>query len=239
MFDAEMDFHAYVAAAYELRSADELPVSRAAKYRAWHFGLRYLVPVGNPRLVRPRRKALDFAVGLLLRTPKPPLTSDEEDRKKEIPNADEVAHLERNSLAIAKHIGLLKAGRDPENSYSSEDNHESLLSWLQLAQSIQLMFDGPPGATELGVGRLAIYLAYKPDKSRSMAVRPESTREVLIYHAAQMIAKGTESRTCEHCGTTFLSGGTGRGKDKKRGDARFCSDECRWKFHNESRRRAR
>src|SRR6516164_6457873 len=145
MFDAEMDFHAYVAATYELRSADELPVSRAAKHRAWYFGLRYLVPVGNPRLVRPRRKALDFAVGLLLRTPKPPLTSDEEDRKKEIPNADEVAHLERNSLAIAKHIGLLKAGRDPENSYSNEDNHGSLLSWLELAQSIQLMFDGPPG----------------------------------------------------------------------------------------------
>ena len=68
---------------------------------------------------------------------------------------------------------------------------------------------------------------------------PSSTHEVLIYHAAQMIAKGTESRTCEHCGTTFLSGGTGRGKDKKRGDARFCSDECRWKFHNKSRRRAR
>ena len=239
MFDAEMDFHAYVAATYELRSADELPVSRAAKHRAWYFGLRYLVPVGNPRLVRPRRKALDLAVGLLLRTPKPPLTSDEEDRKKEIPNADEVAHLERNSLAIAKHIGLLSAQRDNENSYSSEDNRDSLVSWLKLAQLIQLMFDGPAGATELGVGRLAIYLAYKPDKSRSMAVRPETTRGVLIYHAAQMIAKGTESRTCEHCGTTFLSGGTGRRKDKKRGDARFCSDECRWKFHNESRRRAR
>ena len=40
MFDAEMDFHAYVAAAYELRSADELPVSRAAKHRASYFGLR-------------------------------------------------------------------------------------------------------------------------------------------------------------------------------------------------------
>ena len=178
-------------------------------------------------------------MGLLLRTPKPPFTSDEEYGKKEIPNADEVAHLERNSLAIAKHIGLLSAQRDNENSYSSEDNRDSLVSWLKLAQLIQLMFDGPAGATELGVGRLAIYLAYKPDKSRSMAVRPETTRGVLIYHAAQMIAKGTESRTCEHCGTTFLSGGTGRGKDKKRGDARFCSDECRWKFHNESRRRAR
>jgi hypothetical protein len=82
MFDAELDFHAYVAADYELRSADELPVSRAAKVEARLFGLRYLVPVGNPRLVRPRRKALDFAVRLLLRTPKPPLTSDEEDRKK-------------------------------------------------------------------------------------------------------------------------------------------------------------
>jgi hypothetical protein len=239
MFDAELDFHAYVAADYELRSADELLVSRAAKVEAWLFGLRYLVPVGNSRLVRPRRKVLDFAVGLLLRTPKPPRMSDKEDRKKEIPNADEVAHLERNALAIAKHIGLLSAERDNENSYSSEVSRDSLLSWLRLAQLIQLMFNGPPGATELGVGRLAVYLAYKPDKSRSMAVRPESTRAVLIYHAAQMIAKGTESRTCEHCGTTFLSGGTGRGKDKKRGDARFCSSECRWRHHNESRRKAR
>ena len=230
MFDAEMDFQAYVAAGYELRRADEFPERIDP-----HSGLRHLVPVGKPRLVRPRRKALDFAVGLLLQTPKPPLTSGRN------PNADEIVHLERNALAIAKHVGLLTAQRDPQNSYSKrgEHNHESLWWWLRLAQVIESMFRRPAQAAEFPVGSLTLYHACKPDGSRSMAVRPRSIEGVLTYHAAQMSAKGTESRTCEHCGTTFLSGGAGRGTDKKRSGSRFCSDECRWRHHNESRRKAR
>jgi hypothetical protein len=54
-----------------------------------------------------------------------------------------------------------------------------------------------------------------------------------------MIARGTISQVCEHCGNTFLSGGAGRGKEKKRSGSRFCSDECRWQHHNEMRRKAK
>jgi hypothetical protein len=111
-----------------------------------------------------------------------------------------------------------------------------------------LMFEGSRRRAPVGtilsvgtpVGTMQIHLTCRDQTGRNLlTLRPRTTHDALIYHAAQMIAKGTISQTCEQCGTTFLSGGAGRGKNKKRGDARFCSDACRWKFHNESRRRAR
>jgi hypothetical protein len=41
------------------------------------------------------------------------------------------------------------------------------------------------------------------------------------------------------CHTPFLSGGDARGGGKRRRDARFCSDECRWKFHAQAARSER
>jgi hypothetical protein len=238
MSDAEMNFRTYVAPDYELRCLDDLPATKID--RSKRIGLpneRYLAPVGKPRIVKPRRRALDFAVGLLLRTPVP--TLDRERRSK--PTADELAHLERNALAIAKHIGLLHAMLNPDKlaidygDYAKDDG-ESLLEWFQAARRIQAMFRRPARPTEIPVAPAYVYLAFNSDGSRSMAVRPGFTGDALIYHAAQMIAKGTTSQTCEHCGTTFLSGG-GRGKDKKRSGSRFCNDECRWNHHNEMRRK--
>jgi hypothetical protein len=153
------------------------------------------------------------------------------------PSADELAQLERNAVWIAKDVGLLNAQHDAYAEPKHE--REALQFWLYLAQTIQLMFEGRRPRTIYPVGTMVINLACKSDGSCFMTVRPRTTHDALIYHAAQMITKGTVSQTCEQCGTTFLSGGAASGKDKKRGDARFCSDECRWKYHNESRRRAR
>jgi hypothetical protein len=218
--DLEVDFQTYVAPDYEFRNKPEFRVGFA----------RELVALGKPKLVRPKRKALGLALGLLLRTPVP-------GRNKEVKNSDELAHLERNVLAVAKHIGLLMARHDEYADLKHES--EPLYFWLHFAQTIQLMFEGRRPGTIYPVGTMVINLACKSDGSCFMTVRPQKTEDALVYHAAQMIAKGTISQTCEQCGTAFLSGGTASGKDKKRGDARFCSDECRWKFHNESRRRAR
>jgi hypothetical protein len=240
--DLEVDFQTYVAPDYEFRErikserdlTIEQQLAALTGYRPSGRSVshgRELVPLGKPKLVRPKRKALDLAVGLLLRTPVP-------GRNEEVKNSDELAHLERNVLAVAKHIGPLNARHDAYAKYHGNES-EPLRFWLYLAQTIQLMFEGRRPGTIYPVGTMTINLACKSDGSSFMTVRPRTTLDALIYHAAQMIAKGTISQTCEQCGTAFLSGGAASGKDKKRGDARFCSDECRWKFHNESRRRAR
>jgi hypothetical protein len=70
-----------------------------------------------------------------------------------------------------------------------------------------------------------------------LALKPEDLSNALILYAARMATTGTTFNTCEHCKAPFLSGGAGR--NKKRGDARFCSNECRWSHHNEMRRKAK
>jgi hypothetical protein len=234
-----MDFQTYVAPDYELRSADQLPPIPGSDDRAdvdKHFHhVPWLLAVGRPKLVRPKRRAMDYAVGLLLKSPKR-LTGKNAVRLFE--NEQEgLALLGRNALLIAKHVGLLRTmitGGKPYDPYQ----RESLLEWLGYSAKIQRMFDGRLDP-EMSEGHLGFYLLTKPNGTRSMAVRPTSTANALSFHAAQMIARGTAAQTCEHCGTIFLSGGGDPGKDKKRGGSRFCSDECRWQFHNKSRRKAR
>jgi hypothetical protein len=243
--ELEVDFETYVAPDHEFRSRHkserdltlERELAAVIGYKRPRPTFeRELVALGKPKLVRPKRRALDLAVGLLLQTPVPR-------RNEEVQNRGELAHLERNALAVAKYIGLLNAQHAPYAQYR-ENANEPLESWLYLARTIQLMFEGsrhriPVSTVGTPVGSMEIHLARRSDGSCFMTLRPRATHDALIYRAAQMIAKGTISQTCEQCGTTFLSGGAGRAKDKKRGDARFCSDECRWKHHNESRRKAR
>ena len=234
-----MDYQTYVAPRYELRRPDEFPETKRRKDPP---NVRHLVGVGRPALVRPKRRAMDMAVALLLKTQMPKWAVVAE-RKNKAPDPDELAVLERNVLVMAKHVGLLGTILNPTNfkilGRHVEVEHESILDWFQLARRIQTMFAGPPRSIEMPVGSIQIYVSYKPGGSRSMVVRPPFTDAALIYHAAQMVAKGTVSQTCEHCGSPFLSGGAGREKEKKRDGSRFCSDRCRWGYHNQMRRKAK
>jgi hypothetical protein len=237
MSEAGVDFYTLIAPSYELRPANAVP----AKFRAQTNDapqLRFLVPVGKPKLVRPRRTAVEYAVSLMLKTFKP-IVKDHGDHWRH-PDAEETAALERNSLAIAKHIGLLNTLTDPKKlgPYLTrvESHPEHLSVWAQWAERIQLMFAGPPRPVEIGVCSVFVFLDYKASTAPAMSVRPGFVGDALIYKAAQMIARGTISQTCENCGTTFLSGG---GNEKKRGGSRFCSDGCRWQHHNQMRRKSR
>jgi len=111
------------------------------------------------------------------------------------------------------------------------------LGWDKEYKSANTEYKWPAPETQ-NVGELGIFLV--PDKNNKpvFAMRPHDLREALVLCAARMIATGTTFNICENCKAPFLSGG-GRSRNKKRGDARFCSDECRWKYHNESRRKAR
>jgi hypothetical protein len=89
------------------------------------------------------------------------------------------------------------------------------------------------------IGDVGIFLDRDKDGNLKLALRPADLRNALILYAAQMATTGTTFNTCEHCHLPFLGGGAGRGPNKKRSDARFCSDKCRWTHHNEARRAER
>ena len=123
---------------------------------------------------------------------------------------------------------------------------KSLEKWVELADEIQAMFKGrelreglqEDLMTSPFQGQLRLYLIYKPD-GVSMRLFPDATDGALIHHAAQMVTNGTTLANCEQCHSPFLTGGDARGGGKRRRDARFCRDECRYAYHNEQQRRSR
>ena len=239
MADPEMDFQTSVAQDYELR-------------RRQHPDAPAVQSKGKSRLIRPTRNAMDYAVKLLLRTPLPKLPRQRrvvakfgaleavENRKYYPKDADQFAALERNALAIARRVGLLRSHLNPDGAAISE--FESMWDWFFLAQDIQIVFSGrqypggPPIGWEHPVGQLSVYLSFKSGRPNTMTVRPASTRDALRYHAAQMSVLGTRPQRCESCKTPFLIGGP-RERGKKKQGARFCSEQCRWDYNNARRKK--
>jgi hypothetical protein len=128
--------------------------------------------------------------------------------------------------------------------------------WKAIARDLMFIFQGKafvPGEKFFGprkefrwphpaaqlVGDIGVFLVPDQEGRPIFQLKPASLQEALKLCAAMMMAKGTAFRNCEHCNTPFLSGGEGRGGGKRRGDARFCSDECRWRHHNEVRRKTK
>ena len=142
------------------------------------------------------------------------------------------------ALAVSRAIGA---------QFSNEG--DSVETWYQIAKRLRFVFEGRawsrrshekvlrwPDPETQHVGELGIFLV--PDKNNKpvLALRPDSLHSALEFTAARMKATGTTFNVCEHCKSPFLSGGVGF--RAKRGDAKFCSDACRWRWHNESRRKA-
>jgi hypothetical protein len=144
----------------------------------------------------------------------------------------------KSALEISSHLGMLMRPADLEQVPGHI--HESLDWWVRSADQIQAMFYGREARRGLPddfiwrAGSLEIVLFYEPE-GISMRLFPDRTSSALIYHTAQMVTNGTKLQNCEYCHSPFLSGGEARGGGKRRRDARFCSDECRWKHHNEVR----
>jgi hypothetical protein len=226
MSDFEIDFEWEVADRYELRPAT------IRKVRHWLYGVPeselplYLGDVavaGKLKQYRIKSEKLEKAVKLL------------------------VAGLDRGrktpfytvALKVSQAIGA-----------QFWDRGDSVETWHSIAERLRFVFEGRvwpawphekalrwPAPETQQVGELGILLV--PDKNNKpvLTLRPDSLHSALVFIAARMKATGTTFNICEHCRSPFLSGGV-RFRTK-RGDAKFCSDECRWKFHNESRRKAR
>jgi len=114
--------------------------------------------------------------------------------------------------------------------------------WHGLARRLRQIFERVASTDKIldpsPHGHLGIYLLPGKDNRPVLALQPDNLENALKLYAARMIADGTTLNHCKNCQNPFLSGG-GRERRKKRGDATFCSDDCRWKFHNEARRKAR
>jgi hypothetical protein len=234
MSDFEIDFEWPVAEKYELRPATADEVSKYHRSRTlsdypqhppkisdtdWPLYLGRIMPVGKLRDHRPKAETMERAVKVLfgaLDNPQVPFHTV--------------------ALKVVQSLGG-----------QMRDSGDSVDHWYYLAQKLRMMFEGRdiqfgkeyrwPEPETWDVGDVGIYLVPDKNKNRVLALRPHDIHGALILYAARMIATGTTFNICEHCKTPFLSGGT-RFRNK-RGDARFCSDECRWRWHNESRRKAR
>ena len=264
MAEPLLDFQCYVGK-YETMPFAQLP-KKYRKYDG-PANMPQLVQVGPAKLIRPSPKVLSYAVGLLLQTKTPKwwayrgeldpadpkirdkiwtkrlaIWDDEDDL-----DLEEFSKVERNVLLIARTIGMLTAGgADPQTFQTFDPDdvgfvwyHESLETWIDLAGWIQRIFAirEDKNDFDIPVGPLSVFLSNRNGQPISMYMRPSDTHDALLYVAAGMIARGTTVQTCDKCGKPFLEGGERDRRNKKRAGARFCSDRCRWEFHNEVRRK--
>jgi hypothetical protein len=184
-----------------------------------------IVLVGKARKIRPTSKAMQEAVKLLIERERIPLPFHEV------------------ALKIAQAIGLFAP------------DHDRLWNWENMSTRLRMISEGrayvrdeknrygrkkavqwPHPAAQL-VGEIGVFLVPNAEGKPVLSLKPDSPNDALVLYAAHMRANGTTFQLCEHCNIPFLSGGEGRGGGKRRGDARFCSDECRYSYHNEMRRK--
>lgn len=87
-----------------------------------------------------------------------------------------------------------------------------------------------PDYRDMRSPRLIVDLVARADKP-GLSLRPDCLLSAIDLQFYQAITGMTELRACEHCGDWFECGpGGGR-----RTVSRFCSDRCRFNFHNERR----
>jgi hypothetical protein len=249
MTEIPTDFSCLVAPSYKMCELSELPVHPFPFSEIPH--LRAIVATAEPRRVTLRPKDLEFAVDILLKTQMPKWHASYRCKPPDGHNAaivkwaqerfahcqDEIATLEKNALQITKRVGILTDTADGES--------EGLEWYADLALTIQRMFNAKTEHRITGKdsehtswGGLDIHLSFT-SSGTSFQLRPRSTSALLIYYAATMITGGAVARTCGYCRTPFIGGGHGRGRGKKRADAKFCGDRGRWEFHNEQNRKAK
>jgi hypothetical protein len=267
MSDFEIDFEWKVADRYELRPATIKKVSKEDREREYAEGRKKVLNlVGAERLEELEREMLaelaakDPREHWLYGIPANELPLYLGD----VAVAGKLKQYRIKAENLEKAVRLLVAGLDKgrktpfytialavSRAIGAESNKgDSVETWYQIAERLRFVFEGQawsrrshekvlrrPDPETQYVGELGIFLV--PDKNNKpvLALRPDNLQQALEFTAARMKATGTTFNVCEHCKSPFLSGGV-RFR-AKRGDAKFCSDACRWKWHNETRRKAK
>jgi hypothetical protein len=237
MKEFEIDFEWRLAPKYEFRPATAKDIRQFDEYdvdqipeadRPLVFG--EIIPMGEAKDHRPTAAAMERAVRVLV-------------------ECKDTSLLHTVALKLAGSLGLvggetLGLGSEAKSIYKFKGR---ALDWYRVACRLRLMFEGKYNRSEDRIwpdpvaqyqGDLGFFLVPDKDNRPVFKLRPHSLGDALILYAARMIAAGTTLNSCKNCEGPFLSGGS-RERRKKRADATFCSDECRWKYHNEARRKAR
>jgi hypothetical protein len=266
MSDFEIDFEWEVADRYELRPATLKKVSKEDRVREYAEQRKMLLShVGAERLEKLERELL---AKLATEDPREHwLCGIPEDELPlylgYVAVAGKLKRYRIKAEKLEKAVRLLVTGLDKgrktpfytialtvSRAIGTPFSHkDSIETWYQIAERLRFVFEGrgwssrsqkvltwPDPETQY-VGELGIFLVPGKNNKPVLALRPDNLQQALEFTAARMKATGTTFNVCEHCKSPFLSGGV-RFR-AKRGDAKFCSDACRWRWHNESRRKAR
>jgi hypothetical protein len=255
MSDFEIDFEWPVAAKYEFRPASAEEIREVEKWEFYDIPrwrsqgmpeaelplvLGQIVPSGQIRNHRPKPEAMELAVKALVECEKTPIHTVALKVTRAIGALS--GKISQTDHELARHARTIRA-LSGKIAQTKPDRGDILINWYSVRLRLRWMFEGKyneftwPHPAVQYKGNLGIYLIPDKDNKPLLALRPANLEDALVLYAARMIATGTTFNICEHCKTPFLSGGT-RFRNK-RGDARFCSSACRWKWHNESRRKTR
>jgi hypothetical protein len=182
----------------------------------------FIVCTGEAKNHRPTPEAMKNVVRLLVEHEKIPM------HKVALTIARAVGVLNLHDSVRSEHI-LRSGGRLRDRI----DEWEWLQDYLRgIFRGEHKDFDYVDNIPMPRIGEVGVFLGRDKAGELEVALRPTDLAQALILYAARMVSTGTTFNTCEHCGNPFLSGGAGRGKSKKRADARFCSASCRWTHHN-------
>jgi hypothetical protein len=143
---------------------------------------------------------------------------------------DEPDQLQKTVLEFAGAYGLLLLT-------SEEGKFEPLDLWQDLIDDLIALHKAfEKGQWRLSASKLDvanIRAALIPDpltRAPRLAFRPTSLQGAIQLQMAHRVARGAMLKTCRQCGAYFEAGIKG-----KRGDAKFCSEPCRYSYNNKRR----
>lgn len=138
--------------------------------------------------------------------------------------------LQETALEFAKQYGLL-LGRSEDGQPEALDTWHYLISDILALQKAFEFGRWELSAEKIAVERIEAALVPDPlTRAPRLVLRPTSLRGAIQLQLAHRLSRGASLRMCRHCGGPFEAG-----IDGKRGDAKFCSDACRYSFNNKRR----
>jgi hypothetical protein len=137
----------------------------------------------------------------------------------------------RACVGFAHRWGFLKVQQfDRERAESLAEwrrEIESMKWWIAMIERDTGM---PFGRAASSIGATAgVFLQVGGAPSPSVVLRPTTLIDAMRLQMALFFAGGNQFSTCVQCGRSFAIG------EARRSDAKFCSDTCRFRYHNKRR----
>lgn len=142
--------------------------------------------------------------------------------------------LQMTVLRFAKQYGLLQC-KSEDGQVERLDDWHFLIEDLRALRARFQLGTWELGKDQLVVERMSAALVSDPlTGAPRLTFRPHSLRGAIQLQLAHKLARGAQLKACVQCGANFEAGING-----KRGDAKFCSDACRYIFNNKKKQARR